>query len=185
MSEAWSIIASSLRFPVCDGHTASACLVSFWFFFLLLFFYLPFVCWGSVIIYRQGEGEGGRKAEGSSEDFCVTITFTLRLCNFLLTPLPPAPPPQSLAFNWQSISDIPLLYYVNDHPPPPENNVISPLKSSKPLPTPTGDKQGLTGTSCLKRYILGGREWLHNKNESVRIKLFQVTKCWCAKKNGS
>ena len=136
MSEAWSIIASSLRFPVCDGHTASACLVSFWFFFLLLFFYLPFVCWGSVIIYRQGEGEGGRKAEGSSEDFCVTITFTLRLCNFLLTPLPPAPPPQSLAFNWQSISDIPLLYYVNDHPPPPENNVISPLKSSKPLPSP-------------------------------------------------
>lgn len=52
-------------------------------------------------------GEGGRKAEGSSEDFCVTITFTLRLCNFLLTPLPPTPPPQSLAFNWQSISDIP------------------------------------------------------------------------------
>ena len=136
MSKAWSIIASSLRFPVCGGHTASACLVSFWFFFLL-FFYLPFVCWGSVIIYRRGEGgEGGRKAEGSSEDFCATITFTLRLCNFLLTPLPPTPPPS----HWHLIGSqyliSPPLYYVNDHPPPPENNVISPLKSSKPLPSP-------------------------------------------------
>ena len=158
------------------------------FFFLLLFFYLPFVCWGSVIIYRRGEGgEGGRKAEGSSEDFCATITFTLRLCNFLLTPLPPTPPPPC---HWHLIGSqfliSPPLYYVNDHPPPPENNVIS--LQTPPLPTPTGDKRGLTGTSRGTRYILGGREWLHNKNESnpfslfvrvpnVRIKLFQVTKC--------
>ena len=128
MSEAWSIIASSLRFPVCGSHTASACLVSFWFFFLL-FFYLPFVCWGSVIIYRRGEG-GGR------EDFCVTITFTLRLCNFLLTPLPPTPPPSHWHLIGSQFLMSPPLYYVNDHPPPPENNVISPLKSSKPLPSP-------------------------------------------------
>ena len=100
------------------------------------FFNLPFVCWDLSSFIAGGEGgEGGRKAEGSSEDFCATITFTLGLCNFLLTPLPPTPP-LSLAFNWQSISDIPPLYYVNDHPPPPKNNVISPLKSSKPLPSP-------------------------------------------------
>ena len=138
MSEAWSIIASSLRFPVCGGHTASACLVSFWFFFNYFFIYLLFVGdRSSFIAGGKGGGEGGRKAEGSSEDFCVTITFTLRLCNFLLTPLPPTPPPPS---HWHLIGSqfliSPPLYYVNDHPPPPENNVISPLKSSKPLPSP-------------------------------------------------
>ena len=120
-------------------------------FFFLLFIYLPFVCWGSVIIYRRGEGggEGGRKAEGSSEDFCVTITFTLKLCNFLLTPLPPTPPPS----HWHLIGSqyliSPPLYYVNDHPPPPRKQCDIPFKilQTPPLPTPTGDKQGLTGTS--------------------------------------
>ena len=169
MSEAWSIIASSLRFPVCGGHTASACLVSFWFFFYNFFIHLLFVGDRSSFI-AGGKGGGGR------EDFCVTITFTLRLCNFLLTPLPPTPPPS----HWHLIGSqyliSPPLYYVNDHPPPPENNVISPLKSSKPLPspTPTGDKQGLTGTSrgifladengfitrmkvTLSRYLLGSQ----------------------------
>ena len=137
MSEAWSIIASSLRFPVCDGHTASACLVSFCFFFFVIF--LSTFCLlgiGHHLSPGGRGGEGGRKAEGSSEDFCVTITFTLRLCNFLLTPLPPTPPPS----HWHLIGSqyliSPPLYYVNDHPPPPENNVISPLKSSKPLPSP-------------------------------------------------
>ena len=136
MSEAWSIIASSLRFPVCGGHTASACLVSFWVFFYHFFIYLLFVGdRSSFIAGGKGGGGGGRKAEGSSEDFCVTITFTSRLCNFLLTPLPPTPP-----CHWHLIGSqfliSPPLYYVNDHPPPPENNVISPLKSSKPLPSP-------------------------------------------------
>lgn len=82
--------------------------------FILVFFFIVFLSTFCLLGIGhhlspggRGGGEGGRKAEGSSEDFCVTITFTLRLCNFLLTPLPPTPPPQSLAFNWQSISDIP------------------------------------------------------------------------------
>ena len=108
-------------------------------FFFLLFFYLPFVCWGSVVIYRRGEGGGreGGRLRVVRRIFGVTITFTLGLCNFLLTPLPPTPPPPS---HWHLIGSqfliSPPLYYVNDHPPPPENNVISPLKSSKPLPSP-------------------------------------------------
>ena len=135
MSEAWSIIASSLRFPVCGGYTA---------YFHSGFFFIVFLSTFCLLGIGhhlspggRGGGEGGRKAEGSSEDFCVTITFTLRLCNFLLTPLPPHPPPPS---HWHLIGSqyliSPPLYYVNDHPPPPENNVISPLKSSKPLPSP-------------------------------------------------
>lgn len=138
MSEAWSIIASSLRFPVCGGHTASACLVSFWFFFIIIF--LSTFCLLGIGHHLspggRGSGEGGRKAEGSSGDFCVTITFTLRLCNFLLTPLPPTPPPSHWHLIGSQFLISPPLYYVNDHPPPPENNVISPLKSSKPLPSP-------------------------------------------------
>ena len=137
MSEAWSIKVCGFRFVAVIQHPPASFHSGFFFYFFL-FFYLPFVCWGSVIIYRRGEGgEGGRKAEGSSEDFCATITFTLRLCNFLLTPLPPTPPPRHWHLIGSQFLISPPLYYVNDHPPPPENNVISPLKSSKPLPSPS------------------------------------------------
>ena len=107
-------------------------------FFFLLFFLSTFCLLGIGHHLSPGErgGEGGRKAEGSSEDFCVTIAFTLRLCNFLLTPLPPTPPPSHWHLIGSQFLISPPLYYVNDHPPPPENNVISPLKSSKPLPSP-------------------------------------------------
>ena len=137
MSEAWSIIASSLRFPVCDGHTASACLVSFCFFFFFVIFLSTF-CLLGIGHHLSPGGRGGR--EGGRlrvvrRIFGVTITFTLRLCNFLLTPLPPTPPSHWHLIGSQFLISPPL-YYVNDHPPPPENNVISPLKSSKPLPSP-------------------------------------------------
>ena len=49
----------------------------FFYLFFYFFIYLLFVGDRSSFIAggKGGEGEGGRKAEGSSEDFCATITF--------------------------------------------------------------------------------------------------------------
>lgn len=98
------------------------------------FFFIIFLSTFCLLGIGHHLSPGGRG--GGREDFCVTITFTLRLCNFLLTPLPPTPPPSHWHLIGSQFLMSPPLYYVNDHPPPPENNVISPLKSSKPLPSP-------------------------------------------------